>query len=92
MFDFRYSEDEMRLIANKLYQLQAKENDGRGITCVKSIVTYLKAGDLRSAVLIRQHDGDKTITYYDVEQYLIEKLGCRSHGKINCTNTMLCGK
>lgn len=92
MFDFRYSKEEMLRIADELNQLQEKENDGRGITCVKSIVAYLRMGDLRSAVLIRQHDGDKTINYYDVENYLTEKFGCRTHGKINCTNATMCGK
>ena len=92
MFDFSYTKKEMQKIAERLDVLQKDQNDGRGISCVKSIITYLKLGDLRSAIAVRQHDGDKTISYFDVESYLTEKFGCRTHSKINCTNTTLCGK
>ena len=91
-FDFSYNNEEMDIIAKQLFDLQEKENDGRGISCVKDIVASLYRHDLNSAVSVRQWDGDKTVSYFDVELYLTEKLGCRTHGKLNCTNKLLCSK
>lgn len=79
-----YSACQMRLDADLLEQLQAKENDGRGITCVRSIVSYLRQGDWESAKAIRRNEGDKTRSYPEVEKALGEIFGCRLHGMYAC--------
>jgi hypothetical protein len=74
-----------------LERLQAAHNGGRGIACVQAIITYMRRGDLGSAQVVRQTDGDKTRVYADVEAKLLEIFGCRSHGKKDCTH-WLCEK
>ena len=66
--------------------LQAKQNQGRGVQCVKNIVTYLRKGDYNSALLVRQSEGDKTGQYQELEQMLYSLFGCRTHGKHNCAS------
>jgi len=71
-------------IADTLDELQAAENGERGISCVRSIVTYLRRGDFERAQNVRQIDGDKTRSYPKVEGYLTRVFGCRLHGNHNC--------
>lgn len=81
-----YNDWELLEIAAHLDKLQKSENDGRGVECVKSIIAFLDNGDLKSALAIREHDGDKTANYPYVETYLTQVFGCRTHGEFNCKN------
>jgi hypothetical protein len=36
-------------LADELFALQETKNDGRGVSCVRNVVDYLRMGDLRSA-------------------------------------------
>lgn len=74
-----------------LEELQSPKNQGRGINCVESIIFYLRRDDYRSALAVRQHDGDKTASYPDVEKQLVSMFGCRLHNRHNCTS-WLCQK
>lgn len=74
-----------------LESLQATYNQGRGITCVKTIIVYLRRNELEHATSIRRLEGDKTRSYPDVEKMLTELFGCRLHSKQNCTD-WLCDK
>jgi hypothetical protein len=69
----------------ELDALQAKQNSGRGISCVQDIIAYLKARRFEEALAIRQWDGDKTRSYPEVEDKLYEIFGCRTHGVHGCT-------
>jgi hypothetical protein len=71
---------------NELDALQAKQNNGRGISCVKSIVLFLKLGQIATAIQIRSWDGDKITSYPEVEQKLTKMFGCRLHAIHNCEN------
>lgn len=71
----------MSLLADRLDSLQAVENEGRGITCVRSIVLYLRRGDWESAQAIRRNEGDKTRVYPRVEAELFAIFGDRLTGK-----------
>lgn len=62
----------LRDIAIKLYNLQSMENDGRGITCVRSLVTYLNMGKLNDAKILRSVENDKIRNYPDIEKFLQE--------------------
>lgn len=66
--------------------LQAKQNNGRGITCVKDIISFLRNNDFPQAFAIRQWDGDKTRLYPEVENQLLKIFGCRNHAIRNCNN------
>tara|TARA_Y100000310_G_C20626084_1_gene785970 strand:+ start:489 stop:737 length:249 start_codon:yes stop_codon:yes gene_type:complete len=66
--------------------LQQKENDGRGIECVRHIIFYLRREDVNSAQTVRYHEGDKTIAHPDVEKKLCAMFGCRLHGVHGCKN------
>ena len=74
-------------LVNDLDTLQAKENKGRGISCVKSVVDLMKRGELILARTVRQTEGDKTRSYPEVEALLYRIFGCRLHGYKNCTDT-----
>jgi len=77
-------QDEMNSAAAVLDTLQAKQNQGRGVSCVRDIVTFLRRGKFDEAQRIRQWDGDKTRSYPDIEKALTEIFGCRTHGVHNC--------
>ena len=72
------------VVADELDALQAPKNDGRGISCVRTIVMYLRMGNITSAMAVRKIEGDKTRSYPDVEKYLDEVFGCRTHGVLGC--------
>lgn len=72
----------------KLAALEAVENNGRGIQCVKSIIFSLQRGERDEARAVREWDGDKTRSYPLVEAQLTKMFGCRSHGVENCQNPM----
>jgi len=74
----------MKDFAIKLYNMQAKENDGRGISCVRNIVTYLHLKRIDAAKQIFSIDGDKIRQYPEIYQYIEQNLGCRLHGTIDC--------
>lgn len=71
-------------VADELDVLQAGKNDGRGISCIRTIIMYLRQGDIKSAICVRRNEGDKTRSYPDVEKYLNEVFGCRTHAEIGC--------
>jgi hypothetical protein len=71
-------------VAEMLDEIQSKENDGRGISCVRTMIMYLRNGQFDSALAIRRIEGDKTRCYPAVEEKLIEFFGCRMHGRYEC--------
>lgn len=68
----------------KLWNAQAIENDGRGISCVRSMVQYLMADLVEDARSVRRLARDKTRAYPNVEKLLIEIFGCRLHECQGC--------
>lgn len=69
-------------IADELDKLQSLENEGRGVQCVRQMITYLRAGDFGSAWSTYQTDGDKTRQYPELERALRTHFGCRRHGGV----------
>lgn len=80
----KMNKDQIGLIVGTLWALQESENEGRGVTIIRDIVEMLKRGELENAVNLRQLDGDKTRSYRQIEQRLINFLGCRMHGELAC--------
>lgn len=53
-------------LAAELFELQAQHNDGRGISCVRSVCSYLERGQLSSAKAVVNNESDKISSYPDV--------------------------
>lgn len=71
-------------VSDILNEVQLKENNGRGVRCVQSMIAYLREGDFQSAQIVRQLEGDKTRSYPLLEVSLNEIFGCRLHGNYGC--------
>lgn len=61
-------------IADELFALQAKENNGRGVTCVRGVAEYLRMGDLSSARAFCFTDHDKILNYPVLMEYIKKNL------------------
>lgn len=61
-------------LANELDALQSRENKGRGISCVRQIVSYLRMRDIESAKAIYKTDADKIRNYPEIDEILRDKL------------------
>lgn len=72
----------------KLRELESKQNDGRGIDCVKTILIYIEHGMWNEACYVRRLEGDKTRSYREVELQLLKIFGCRLHLDKNCQNKL----
>lgn len=67
MFTDKTTED-WKTDAEVLDAMQIKENGGRGVSCVKSIVDFLRRGDIQSAAMVAWNDGDKTRNYPEIHE------------------------
>lgn len=82
--DQKIIERGINIVADELDALQAKQNEGRGVSCVRTMVFYLRQDNVVSALAVRQIEGDKTRSYPDIEQFLNDNFGCRLHGEVDC--------
>jgi len=55
---------------NKLNELQAKENNGRGISCIRTIINCLKNDEYEDALACCFNENDKIRNYPKVQKYL----------------------
>ncbi len=60
-------------LASRLEVLQAEENLGMGVSCVRSIAMYLRKGDVESALAVVNTDHDKIRNYPSIAAILIEE-------------------
>ncbi len=65
---------EWHRIADELETLQGEQNDGRGVSCVRSVVHYLRVGDIASARQVCLTDGDKMRNYPVIKDYIKERM------------------
>jgi hypothetical protein len=61
-------------LAEELDILQLNENDGRGINCVRDIISSLRRSDLEDAKAISYNEADKISSYPEVKKFLVENL------------------
>jgi hypothetical protein len=54
----------------QLYALQCPKNEGRGVSCVRSIVSEISRGDTEGAKTITSIEWDKIRSYPDIAQWL----------------------
>jgi hypothetical protein len=64
----------IEVLADNLDKLQASKNDGRGISCVRTLVMYLRRGDIESAKAVCLNEGDKIRNYPDIKELLETEL------------------
>jgi hypothetical protein len=62
------------ITTQELDELQKKENNGNGVSCVKSALVYLRMGDVETARAVCTTDWDKIREYPDLAKSLEEKL------------------
>lgn len=55
---------------DQLYALQCPKNEGRGVSCVRSIANEILRGDTESAKIITSIEWDKIRSYPDIAQWL----------------------
>lgn len=61
-------------LVEQLDLLQKEQNDGRGVGVIKSVIIWLKRGDILKAQLEASHDHDKIRYYPEIELLLKEQL------------------
>jgi predicted cupin superfamily sugar epimerase len=61
-------------IADKLDDMQSKQNNGRGVTCVCTIVYYLRKDDMDSARAVARNESDKLWQYPDIREFIHKNL------------------
>lgn len=66
------TEQSMQEAAEELDKLQATKNDGRGVSCVRTICDYLKRGDISSALAVAVNESDKLSNYDDIVEALCD--------------------
>ena len=71
---------------NELKELEQKQNDDRGVSCVKSIIICLERGDTETAKVVYLNEWDKIRQYPDIQDWLYRNFGCRCHFKVDCQN------
>lgn len=62
------------ILADKLDELQSTKNEGRGVSCVRTLIAYLRRGDIDSAKAVCFNEGDKIRNYPDIEEVLAKEL------------------
>ncbi len=68
----------------KLRDLNAVLNEGRGIQTLRYILGYLDAGDAESARAVWGNDGDKLTQHPKAHVLVVNILGCRNHFVFGC--------
>jgi hypothetical protein len=63
---------------DKLKHLESIQNKGRGVSCVRSIITYLERNDAHTASVVFYNEHDKIHNYPEIEGELVELL------KVSC--------
>jgi len=67
-------EKNLTQLADQLDQIQSKENEGRGVTCVRDIVHHLRQENIEDAKAICWNEYDKIRNYPDIQEFLINNL------------------
>lgn len=66
--------DQYETLAKDLDLLQMNENEGRGVGCVKTIISCLQKGDVEEARAVCFNEGDKLEGYDKIKILLISSL------------------
>ena len=66
------SSETLPMLAAGLDAMQAEANNGRGISSVQTLISYLIDGDLESAQSVAMNEWDKISSYPEIARLLIE--------------------
>ncbi|HEY4523293.1 MAG TPA: hypothetical protein VJK04_00255 [Candidatus Paceibacterota bacterium] len=61
-------------VADELDVLQRDKNNGHGVSHVKTIIAYLRRGDIKTARIVCWNENDKFHMYSDIKKFVREKL------------------
>ncbi len=61
-------------LADELLALQEKENEGRGVSCIRGITDSMRSGDIDGARAWAMTDDDKIRAYPEIRQWLEDNL------------------
>lgn len=67
-------ENQFEALANKLDVLQQEKNKGGGVSCVQTIIFYLRQNNSRSAKAVCWNEADKIVSYPDIRKLLQAEL------------------
>lgn len=76
------------LSIGQLIDQEAKENEGRGVSCVKSIIHHLNSDGFHTAKVIYRNEGDKIRSYPRLQNILYNLFGCRNHFDKHCKDNI----
>jgi len=63
-----------KIQSDNIQRVQSEKNEGRGVSCVRSALTYFKDGKAKEATLVCIHDNDKIRNYPDLQLMLFDLL------------------
>jgi len=72
----------------ELLDILSATNQPMGSSTGRAIYRSLLAGKIDEAKTIFANDGDKLTQYPELHRWVINNLGCRTHGVIGCTNRL----
>ncbi|MBI2056470.1 MAG: hypothetical protein HYT37_03765 [Candidatus Sungbacteria bacterium] len=72
--EFRKEQNPLQNLADRLDTLQQQENNGRGVSCVKTLVFYLQAGDIEKARAVCLNEADKIVNYPKIRKIIQQEL------------------
>jgi hypothetical protein len=64
--------EDLEGFSNELDALQREENDGRGVSCIRTLLVYLRRGDLSAARAIINNEFDKIRNYPNIKDKIWE--------------------
>ena len=66
---------------SELKKEESIQNNGRGVSCVRTIIHYLEQDDIESAKACFTNEGDKIANYPELETILENLLGMKGRYK-----------
>lgn len=79
------------ILVQKLRDTESKQNEGRGVQCVKSVLTFLDASMPEEAEAVVNWDHDKLRNYPDIQRILAEMFP-EYKGWLQRPGELLCNK
>ena len=65
---------DLQALANKLDKLQARENEGKGLSYVRMIVKFLRLGSVEMAKVVCNNESDKFHGLDEIQDLLVLEL------------------
>jgi hypothetical protein len=62
---------------DKLDNIQKIKNNGRGVSCVKTFIDYLRMDMIKEALAVYNNESDKIRSYPDINKMIKEKFGIK---------------